>query len=303
MPGAILKARRIRRIERMEMEKIPVRNIRATQKDTTFSESFSIRDGADLLAGKDMIQELHRHDFFYVLALEKGAGYHEIDFIPYEVCDHSVFFMRPGQVHQLVLKAGSTGFLMQFKAGLYAPKDKIRSQLLRKAGSTNLYQPGATGFKKLQAVLTSIFQEYTEQQQGYQEVIKANLTVFLVELARLNNTGSPNKVSTYMQERLEHFLELLETHIASHKQVSQYADMLNLSPWQLNAITKATLDKTCSELIQEYIILEAKRYLLATSGQVIQIAGHLGYEDISYFIRFFKKHTGYSPEVFRHNFR
>jgi AraC-like DNA-binding protein len=79
--------------------------------------------------------------------------------------------------------------------------------------------------------------------------------------------------------------------------------MLNLSNYQLNAITKTTLGKTCSEVIDEYIILESKRNLLATSNQVTQIAFHLGYEDVSYFIRFFKKHTGYSPEAFRNNFR
>jgi AraC-like DNA-binding protein len=79
--------------------------------------------------------------------------------------------------------------------------------------------------------------------------------------------------------------------------------MLNLSSYQLNAIVRATLGKTCSELIIEYILLESKRYLLATSHQVTQIAYHLGYEDVSYFIRFFKKHTGYSPEAFRNNLK
>jgi AraC-like DNA-binding protein len=78
--------------------------------------------------------------------------------------------------------------------------------------------------------------------------------------------------------------------------VSEYAAMMNLSTYQLNAITKQTLGKTCSQLIDEHIILEAKRYLLATANQVNQIADHLGYEDVSYFTRFFKKHTGYSPE-------
>jgi len=79
--------------------------------------------------------------------------------------------------------------------------------------------------------------------------------------------------------------------------------MLNLSVYQLNAITKATLGKTCSEVINEHIILEAKRCLLATSNKIGQTAYRLGYEDISYFIRFFKKQTGYSPEAFRNNFR
>ena len=85
--------------------------------------------------------------------------------------------------------------------------------------------------------------------------------------------------------------------------MSQYAEMMNLSTYQLNAITRTSLNKTPSELINELIILEAKRNLLATSNQVNQIADELGYEDVSYFIRFFKKHTGHSPEAFRENFR
>jgi AraC-like DNA-binding protein len=106
-----------------------------------------------------------------------------------------------------------------------------------------------------------------------------------------------------MQEHLDKFLGLLEINIFTHKQVSQYAGMLNLSAYQLNTIAKTTLGKTSSELINEHIILEAKRCLLATSSQINQTAYRLGYEDVSYFIRFFKKHTGYSPEAFRNNFR
>jgi AraC-like DNA-binding protein len=285
------------------MKNIPIRYINATPKEPDLSGGFSIRDVRDLLAGKDMVQELHRHDFFYILALKKGTGDHEIDFTSYEVGDNAVFFMRPGQVHQLTLKAGSTGYLVQFQTDFYYHHDKVSNQLLRKAGNRSFYQPDAACFKKLLSVLTYIFQEYADKQEKYQEVIKANLSIFFIELVRQHGKMPSGNASTYAQERLDEFLALLETHIADHKQASQYADRLNLSLYQLNAITKATLGKTCSELINEYIILESKRYLLATTDQVNQIADHLGYEDVSYFIRFFKKHTGHSPEAFRHNFR
>lgn len=76
---------------------------------------------------------------------------------------------------------------------------------------------------------------------------------------------------------------------------------MNLSVYQLNAITKATLGKTSSSIINDYVVLEAKRHLLATSLQVNQVAYQLGYEDVSYFIRFFKKHMGCSPQAFREN--
>lgn len=285
------------------MEKIPIRHIHSTPKEPDSSESFTIRDLQALLAGKDMIQALHRHDFFYILILKKGNGNHEIDFTPYTVCGNSVFFMRPGQVHRLELKAESTGYLMQFSTDFYYPHDKTSNQLLRKASIRNHYQFEASRLEKLLSILTYIFGEYTDKQERYQEVIKANLDIFFIELVRHSSTSPLNDVNPHIQRRLEKFLELLETHIADNKQVSQYADLLNISTYQLNAITKETLGKTSSELINEHIILESKRYLLATSNQVNQIAYHLGYEDISYFIRFFKKHTGYSPEAFRQNFK
>ena len=78
------------------MIKIPVRNIDAALKEPDFTGSFSIRDVETLLSGKDMVQELHRHSFFYVLLLEKATGEHHIDFTPDPVGNHSVFFMRPG---------------------------------------------------------------------------------------------------------------------------------------------------------------------------------------------------------------
>ncbi|WP_295790743.1 helix-turn-helix domain-containing protein [Mucilaginibacter sp.] len=284
------------------MDKIPVRHISTFQKEPDISERFSIRDLHDLLAGKDMVQELHRHDFFYVLALKKGAGSHDIDFISYTVGDNSVFFMRPGQVHQLVLKAGSTGYLLQFREEFYFPREKVSNQLLRQAGNINHYELNADAFQKLLNTLTSIFNEYTGKQERYEDVIRANMGILFIELVRQHSRATPDNVTLYTQERLEAFLSLLETHV-NKKQVAEYAAMLNLSTYQLNAITKAALGKTCSELINEHIILEAKRYLLATSNQINQIAYYLGYEDVSYFIRFFKKHMGHSPEAFRHNFK
>lgn len=285
------------------MGSIPIRHINATPQEPELSGGFVIRDVEELLAGKDMVQALHRHDFYYTLVLKKGRGSHTIDFISYPVGGNTVFFMRPGQVHQLVLKAGSTGYLIQYNAGFYHPHDKAANQLLRKVAAVNDYRFNAGGMQQLLTVLDGIFLEYTNKQEMYQEVIKANMRIFFIGLARQSGKMPSANGSLYKQERLEAFLALVEASVYEHKGVAQYAAMLNLSVYQLNAITKEMLGKSGLELINEYIILEAKRWLLATSDQVNQIAGHLGYEDISYFIRFFKKHTGYSPEMFRQKFR
>jgi AraC family transcriptional regulator, transcriptional activator of pobA len=276
------------------MEKIPIRDIR-----TTSGQPFgrcSIRRLQDIFEGKDMLHALHRHNFFFVLAVAQGEGVHEIDFTPYQVSDRSVFFLRPGQVHRLQLKVGSTGYLMEFDQEFCGSKDQATAQRLRKASGKNFCQLEASRFNKLDGILANIFEEYTSKQDGYLDIIKANLEILCIEYNRqspdprqLTNNGN-----LYTQERFEELLELLETRISELK---------NVSPYQLNAITKASVGKTVAQLIDEQIILEAKRFLLATPNQVKDIAWDLGYEDVSYFIRFFKKHTGHSPDAFRKNFR
>lgn len=283
------------------MKTIPIRHLEASQKEPNLSGSFVIKNLQELLNGKDMVHELHRHNFFFFLALKKGIGKHEIDFVSYDVTDYTVFIIRPGQVHKLELGSNSDGFMIQFNTEFYYPIEKEVSFLLQKVSATNRYQLEEDSFLKLDLFLTSIFTEYKNKAEAYKEVIKSNLRILFIELMRLRNTGNKtsNTKDLYVQERLEEFLHLLETNITSKKQVSQYATILNLSNYQLNAITKQTLGKTASELINEQVILDSKRYLLATSNQINQIAYHLGYEDVSYFIRFFKKHTGYSPEAYR----
>lgn len=286
------------------MKKIPVRQLSEKQKLPASSERFKIRTVQEILAGNDLKQDLHRHDFFFMLLLQKGSGKHEIDFTDYQVHDNSIFFLRPGQVHQLELKAGSTGYLMEFNNEFYHPNDKSSSQRLRRASSKNYCKLEVSRFEKLQDILSHIFQEYTSREESYLDVIKANLDIFFIEFVRerLNSINTLGSISPHIQKRFEEFLEHLDKHMTTHKQVSQYTGLMNLSAYQLNEITKAAVGKTASEIINEQVILEAKRYLLATPNQVKDIADHLGYEDASYFIRFFKKHTGQSPEAFRNNF-
>lgn len=287
------------------MKNIPVRKIKNATKEPDFSGNFSIQRIGDLLADSDMVQELHRHDFFFVLVLEKGFGEHVIDFHPYKIFDHTVFFMRPGQVHELRLQEGSTGYLLQFSKDFYYPEDKISGQLLRKASNKNHCKLIQGKNNRLFSLLDDMLREYKDRQEGYQEIIKANLSIFLIELVRnrTTNEDTPAETTSYARERLDEFMELLNEHLTAHKQVSEYAGLMNLSVYRLNAITKAALGKTCSEVINGQLILESKRYLLATPNQVKEIAYVLGFEDVSYFIRFFRKHTGHSPEAFRQLFK
>lgn len=283
------------------MENIPIRHIQEISAEPALSGNFNIRTIEALSGGDAMRESLHRHDFFYMLVITKGSGSHEIDFMPYEVSGHSVFLMRPGQVHQLELHAGSEGYLVQFRNDFFHLQNLPAKELLRKVSHKKICTLEERNFSRLKTILDYIATEFSERQEGYEEVIKSSLSIFFIELVRhrRNRDGNAAPDNSYAQEKLEKFFDLMEADIISQKQASYYADKLNLSLYQLGAITKSLLDKTPSEVISDYVILEAKRLLLATSGQVNQIAYELGYEDSSYFIRFFKKHTGHSPESYR----
>ena len=73
---------------------------------------------------------------------------------------------------------------------------------------------------------------------------------------------------------------------------------MNLSEKHLNRICKECLNKTTSDLIAERIILEAKRLLIHSKHTVTEVAAELGYNDNSYFSRFFKKNSGETPIQF-----
>lgn len=287
------------------MKDIPVRKIVTPQKVENRQGRFSIRPVSEVLNGNDMIHDLHRHDFYFILAIDKGKGIHEIDFSKFDVTNNSVFILRPGQVHQLELKSDSTGYLIEFDTTFYRPNDTIAVERLKKATKKNLCKIDPSRIKTLFNTLDTIYREFKDRQEGYIDAIKANLDVFFIEYIRQSRNDEPavQTANAYMQERFDELTELLESRIAELKTVSQYADILNLSPYQLNAITKTMVGKTVSDMINDQILLEAKRYLLATSSQVKDIAYHLGYEDVSYFIRFFKKHTNTSPESFRQKFK
>lgn len=287
------------------MEKIPVKHLHSATREPDFSAGFNIREVSSLFSGEDMIQELHRHSFYYVLFIEKGSGEHKIDFSPYPVGNNCVFVMRPGQVHHLLLQKGSIGFMMGFTGEFYAPTEPSAVRILKKVSGKNYCRLSEKRFARLQALLEIIKEEYTERNIHHKDAIRQTLSLFFLELSRQSsNPGElPAGNNNFMQERLEDLQELIEKNAASQKQVSFYANALHVTTHQLNTVTKSLLGKTCSELITAHILLEAKRYLLATAQQVNQIADTLGYEDVSYFIRFFKKHTGYSPEAFRVQFK
>lgn len=218
------------------MKTIPIRSIQPQESKANQLEGFKIRSIEEVLAGKDMSQDLHRHDFYFILAVCKGSGIHTIDFIEHSVNFNTIYMMRPGQVHKLQLKAGSEGYLLEFSKD-FQFLSKTGNELLRKATNHNYCHLNKMGNGVLRAILQTMLEEFRAKQEGYENVIKANFEVFFIQYLRYRQRDQRtdrNKANHYQQEKLQEFLDLLEVNINSEKHASAYADMVSLSPFQLN---------------------------------------------------------------------
>ena len=81
--------------------------------------------------------------------------------------------------------------------------------------------------------------------------------------------------------------------------VQEYADGLNVAVRTLNKCVNECSQKSPLAFINDRIILESKRMVRYTSLMIKEIAYKLGYDDPSYFVKFFKRQTGYLPSDFR----
>lgn len=289
----------------MKNQEIPIRKIKDDCIDPTPSNAFKIRCLSDFTLEQDMIQDIHRHSYYFLMFIETGSGEHHIDFKLHKVNGHLVFLLKPGQVHSVFLDRGTTGTILQFEKDFYNPANNLLSQSLRTLFNANKLNLEETSFRRVNAQLAEIFSEAKSKRENFHHIIKSYIDIILYELVReyKSKRQSLESNTLYLQNQLEEFIDLVEQKASELKQVVEYADALNLTSYQLNKITKTTLGKTPSEVINEHIILESKRQLLATSNQVKEIAFELGYLDVSYYIRFFKKQTGYTPEQFREKFQ
>lgn len=148
----------------------------------------------------------------------------------------------------------------------------------------------------LHAILR-IFEEEFAQKLENILLLRTLLKAFLLKLMA---NSTLQLVSPDLDEkRVYHFLLLLENHYKTEKKVDFYAEKLNLSSKRLNQILKQKIGQTINHILQERLLIEAKHLLFVGNESIKEIAFNLGFEDSSYFGRFFKKMTKLSPEEFR----
>jgi AraC family transcriptional activator of pobA len=231
----------------------------------------------------------HKHDFYHLLFIERGTGWHEIDFERFMVKKGLFFFVRPAEVHAWSLGKTTRGTVLEFtRASLPQGADNIFSAL------ESLPSCGALSESAV-ALLGLMREEFREKATGHHLSLESMLRAFLVILSR----EGKSKHSRRTDALSEQMRNLVEKNFHREHSVEFYARELRLSPKALTTKVKAALGSSAGELIQERLLLEAKRLLAHSALTVAEVGYELGYEDPSYFARFFRKRAGLAPGKYR----
>lgn len=247
----------------------------------------------------------HRHDFFEVLYLSKGSGFHIIDGNKYEIKPPSVFFMSPGQAHKMEFSNDIEGYIFIFTDDFYLINQNNQNRLIEFPFFFTIRQdnpPLVLTEKGNVLFLESLFEKgISEIKKGKNysiELLSSILDLILTFCATLYKYEE-NILKGKGHVVVKKFFQLIEENYQNNFSVSEYADKLSITPNHLTQTVNQLTGKTSSQIIKAKQILEIKRLLVHTNLSVTEIANVLNFIDQSYFAKFFKRETGVSPTQYR----
>lgn len=236
----------------------------------------------------------HKHDFSQVLLVTHGKGIHQIDFKRYPAQAGDLFLMKPGQTHTWKFSKGVKGLLVEFHHQSLKDTTSLLNQYLLTRDHLRITDKKA--FKDFVLFTGLMMKEFKNQKALHDLSLQGYLLSFLIELLRFHEFNlKENKTLSV----IEKFKKLIEDHFKTHHEVAFYAKALGIGGQALTMQLTRSIGKPPRLLIQERILLEAKRYLVFSELSVAEIGYELGFLDANYFTRFFRSHEKITPAAFR----
>lgn len=244
-----------------------------------------------------------QHSLYTILFLEEGEGTYHADFGVFPFKGPMLLFSTPLQVIYMQECHGLKGTMIQFHGDFYCIEYHKTQVGCNGLLFNNIYiepsialtNPEVKGFKK---IVTDMEEEFAAPVPD-EMVLQSYLQLFLARSSSAKLHALSASDPKERDEQMEQFMQLLEKNFLTLHKPNDYANLLAMTPNTFSKRCVRYFKKTPSTLIQERLILEAKKKLHLTRQSIKEIAHALNFEDESYFSRFFKKFTNVSPQTFR----
>ena len=242
----------------------------------------------------------YRNYFYGIGTVKVGTRNIRIGIEEFSLAENSIMMIGPGIIRQwLDDDFNVTTDAIFFTPELFTPpiSPHFLSDLL-------IFKPSIQHVVSLKAKDMLQIQHLFDMMHEYQHETKimATLVLSLIELSEHLCQNAHNQVvvnTTKHQQLLRDFDALLQKHYLENKDVAFYAEKLHLTPNHFSESIKVATGKPAKKRIEAMLLLEAKSLLKQTTMSIKEVTYWLGFEDPSYFTKFFKNNVGLTPNEYK----
>jgi AraC family transcriptional regulator, transcriptional activator of pobA len=241
---------------------------------------------------------------FNFMFLTKGSSLRSKGLIDYEFGENTFFFLPAYEIttHKF-MSPDAEGFYCHFNLDILTSDFKLKDLLTEFPFLNFNCHPLVTISEEMREevilpLLKRLEKEYKQGEKCRNEILRTYLITLFTELKPFVTAGNSSAQSSAYQIT-EQYKKALSQYIYEKQKVTDYADMLAISPNHLNKCVKSITGQSAHDILSEMILLEAKVLLKQTSMSISEIAYQIGRNELSDFVRFFKCKTGMKPGDYR----
>lgn len=260
-------------------------------------------DGIGKYIRQHPVHTLSYYDITLITDTGENTAAFSLDGRPYRLAPGDMLFSRPGEIRAWEGEKLPGGYALIFEEEFLRsffndPSFLPHLSFFRhdrpcaRLHSGRLY-PRILGL--MGQIAAEINDEETKDNHMLRALLYETLTLLNREYARSNLSAGEMPP----RRHIDRFIRAVDTDFAASHDTKHYADLLCITPNYLNEIVQRHLGTTAKGYIQQKIVTEAKTRLAYTGLSVSEVAGRLGFENPSYFIRLFRRQTGLTPLQYR----
>lgn len=255
---------------------------------------------------------LHWHDEMEIIYIKKGRGIITVDFTSYPVSAGTLALIIPGQLHSIEQYENDS---IEYENIIFHPHILLSKQtdtcsqdffspLMNGTLSIPvLYQPGDPHYAEIAACIDANDEISKTNPPAYQLYIKSQLYMLFFILFNKCSTRDVPKKGEKSLEKMKLILKYVENNYMEKITIESMAAEVHLSQSHFMKYFKNTMGTSFIDYLNEYRLTMASRLLISSDSSILAIATEVGFENLSYFNRSFKKRFHQTPREYRKLYR
>lgn len=288
--------------EVIEMPVIKRIDYRYTKKEILDFEIIELQHFFDTRP-RQSIESDNRINFWTILYISEGQGYHSIDFHKYFYKTGDIIVVQKNQVQSFQVNKEVKGYIIHINEPFFYSVNGVGGDTFLEYIDQSYGSPIVSVDVSLEStnriLIELIYREYCKFADPSRYFLISSLFESFVRSIQPSTQLTEIDYSSRTYINFSTFKTLVEENYMYHKTVAEYADMMNLSKKTINQSTRIVAGLSAKQYINQRLLLEIKRYLSQGDLMNYEIAELLGFEEASNMTNFFKRYEGISPKEFR----